>query len=297
MNINVFDIVNRFQTELNKDIKNHSTSWSNHISELRKLIDLALTSMPSSRQGLIFGAGNCNDFSLSHLASHFEYKLTLLDLDAKSIKRALENEDIEIKRKTSVIQKDITGLFAAKHSKDLISLAQRSLESEKILNKWLSSDFKICSPYIINKKFQFVMSSTVATQLVASLGPLINPSNLSLVGKLKSFAEKVSDSHVKQIAYLLETGGSAVITSEQYEWGQDEQGNYLPTGMYVSDPKEMLQSTAQNLLEQKNLSLPGRIECEHLTNAGLQILNSSEWIWNLVGNRHYLVKGWVVTKP
>lgn len=70
-----------------------------------------------------------------------------------------------------------------------------------------------------------------------------------------------------------------------------------PTQSIINSSEQLLEMHVQDSLEQVGLFIRGRISRFMVDEMNeLQVDAEATWLWNFSGERHYLVKGWVVRK-
>ncbi|MEF3309411.1 hypothetical protein PV433_10905 [Paenibacillus sp. GYB004] len=280
--------------ELNKQVV--EVQWDHHRNFISDLVSIGIEADSVKKSALILGAGNCNDFNLSQIVYHFASKTSLLDIDEKSVKRSIQRLDPKVQKLVRPVVKDLTGLFYDRKLFDYLNhlMKQELLAANEILRNWVEHKYRICPEYVIPGKHSFLMSANVSTQLIIPFQLMAYHADPMLfTNELSIMADIMARNHLKQIAKALVTGGRAIIVSEQYEWGNV--GN--PTHSIINSPEQLLEMHVQDSLEQVGLFIRGRISRFMVDEMSeFQVDAEATWLWNFSGERHYLVKGWVVRK-
>ncbi|MEF3304154.1 hypothetical protein [Paenibacillus sp. GYB003] len=280
--------------QLNKQVV--EVQWDHHRNYISDLVSIGINGDPIKKSAIILGAGNCNDINLSQIVFHFTSKTSLLDIDEKSVKRSIQRLDPQVQKLVRPVVKDLTGLFYDRKLLDYFNhlMKQELLAANEILRNWVQHKYRICPERVIPGSHSFLISANISTQLIIPFQLMAYEANPFLfTNELSILADIMARNHLKQIAKSLLAGGRAVIVSEQYEWGNV--GN--PTQSFITSPEQLLDVHVQDSLEQIGGFIRGRISRFMLDEIDeLQVDYEAEWLWNFSGERHYLVKGWVVRK-
>jgi hypothetical protein len=288
---------NFFYNEFNEQSLGSIKYWKNHQSNVNTLVNTSLNHIDSYDQAILLGTGFGNDLPLRGIFETFE-NTTLLDIDNETLKQTI-NRFPEYLSKIEIAHMDLTGFhkkYGDKYYKQMVN--HENFKAKNTLEKSLT-DKSIFQDKPLNKNFQFVVSSTVSTQLVSPLSLLIRDYGGLIKTQfnklIKELTSKAAENHVKQIYNLLdnETESVAIITSEQYVWSQENFENPYVRSL-IQNPEDMLDSKVQEELENNNLHINGRISEEMLSD--FEILHKTNWIWQFNDKKYYLVKGWVVRR-
>jgi hypothetical protein len=115
---------------------------------------------------LIVGIGNATDIPFNELAKQFD-KVTVVEIDPKSIGRALSKLDKDLLKKITVVVADLTGCMEA-FSKEVESV-RKSTQTPEAFLKGLITAMPSLKPKTLaalgEKQFDYVVSHLVLTQL------------------------------------------------------------------------------------------------------------------------------------
>ncbi|MBD8838885.1 hypothetical protein IFU39_13775 [Paenibacillus sp. CFBP 13594] len=276
---------------MNSQVHELSHIWDTHRKEVDELIARASSIISIKQNAIIVGAGNLNDITLDFLLNNYD-NVKLLDIDEKSLLNVLnryEGNNVNL----NIIVEDLTGVLSDKFVGEYYEglLMKDNAKITKIFNDIIVNG--ICKKTIFEEKYSLLIESTVSTQL-GSLFTLcwqeLNPSPI-FEESIRQLIRMMTKSHLLQLKHGLDKMGLAVITSEQYEFG-----NNLPTVKYIPNPVDMLEENLQSKMESLGHYVRGRITEDDLIEADFNIIFRNQWIWRFNEERTYLVKGWVVSR-
>ncbi|MBT2681468.1 hypothetical protein J7E38_21095 [Bacillus sp. ISL-35] len=295
------EIISSFYNSINNDAKETSLYWKDHKKQLDFLCDKSLSLLPDQRNAIILGIGTGQDLPLTKITDRFQSTI-LLDIDKDSLQETKKSLPMETQLKVKNVVKDLTNADRSYTKQYILAIIKDNdqYKANSILEKLLKDD-AILPKSPLQEKFQFVISSTVSSQLATPLLLITETRSRGILTKklmkqCTEFANKATENHVMQIYNLLDenTDSLALITSEQYVWSVGESYESSKIGTLIKEPKDMLTPTNQQEFENSGLVIAGRITEDMLKN--FDIVHSDTWIWQFNASRHYLVKGWIVKK-
>lgn len=286
--------------DINLQAKEVTHFWIDHKEKLNFLYEKSISFLKNNENAIILGVGNGEDLPLKAVVDSFQ-STTLLDIDKDTLLETKYSLPSELQKKVKSIVKDLTDADSKYTKKYSIALLvdKNSFTAKAILDKLLT-DQSIFPESPSPEKFQFVISSTISTQLVTLFTVLSSlysgHMKTQLLEKSGELATKAAENHVTQINNLLDSNNDSValITSEQYVWSLNEEVENGLIASIIENPREMLIPDNQKEFEKHGLVITGRITENMLQN--FDILHSEEWLWQFSESRQYLVKGWIVRK-
>lgn len=159
-----------FQKELNQNREEfRRMKWGKHRDYVTGLFDRVFLKKGTVDKVAIFGAGNCDDLDLDHLASKC-HSIYLFDIDAESMKRGMKNFSETTCNKIELVEHDVTGLSKIDFEHQLPSLFESRKNSDEILKFLKDTENRLgkivedeWTPF--TESFDIVSTSAIYTQL------------------------------------------------------------------------------------------------------------------------------------
>ena len=191
----------RFFNNVNNDMPTDSAVFLQiHREWTDALMDTCLEFQPDAKEVLVFGAGNCTDINIDHLADMFE-NIVLTDVDIKSLDKAYSSFDRRIRRKVTIKREEYTGLDSFDFHNTLFDKLHHK-EKMSAIKDYVESVFKDINYNEIltdTKQFSVVLSTPVYTQIFynqASSLLLLMPAFGYLQGDIDELDKLLQDKYV-----------------------------------------------------------------------------------------------------
>ncbi|WP_078379147.1 hypothetical protein [Sutcliffiella halmapala] len=232
------DIFIEFNKRDRDEIKSR---WKNARMACDKWLTTTINeNVKSNERALIIGAGGCLDFSLGDFVDKFQ-SVTLVDLDKKSMKEAVEELTEEQRGKILIVEDDITGIVETKINELRNVFVEMGVEKLcKEVEKFrdgIPTKFKNSKSLQVPKdsKYDFVFVNSITTQLfmpVFMIGVFstdeIKDEYINKINHIgKTTNQRLLISLFRTIHSALNKGGVVAISSDTFEFNQNNSEYFL----------------------------------------------------------------------
>lgn len=159
-----------FQKELNQNREEfRRMKWGKHRDYVSGLFDRVFLKKGTVDKVAIFGAGNCDDLDLDHLASKC-HSIYLFDIDVESMKRGIKNFSETTCNKIELVELDVTGLHKLDFEHRLSSLLESGKKADEIVQFLKDTEDHVVDVLEddwadFTESFDIVATSAIYTQL------------------------------------------------------------------------------------------------------------------------------------
>jgi hypothetical protein len=269
------DKLESLQSFINKETAAGWRQYSHHRASIMRLIEEKAKGNRLDG-ACILGAGNCNDINLPRIAELFSV-VHLIDIDRTAIDCAISHYEYIRDQLTVHAPCDLTGM--ARQAVAASSLGSR--HAEELMRSAVSSVPDVGVP---RETCGLVVSTSVFSQLVATVSLIVNPSTPGFTGLVAALRK----SHLDLMISLLAPSAPGIFV------GELASSEMCPV-LFEAQPHELPRLT-RRLVEERNFFTgmnPFALAATTLGNAvrnGLvrDVALHAPWIWQLDPTRCYL---------